>query len=162
MPNNRFAKPLPSFFMGKTAASNRIAGFLSSKHVVLSNELGTTDTKSIWYSFSHIENLFKELVYLNADGLRIYLGAYEDDHQDFPGQLCLVMVPTRFDPDTEGHEDVLLEDDVDFPERPGSELYQSATEAEQLSKAFNYGAPCPTICPFSVKAIKYPLNLVSM
>ena len=157
MATQRFAKPLPTFFLGKTAANLRISNFMASKHVLLSDDLGRTDTKSIWYSFTHIENLYKELVFLNADGLRIYMGQYEEDHPDFPDQLCLIMVPTRLNDETMGHEDVILEDDVDFPDRPGSELVTDVEEA----KSFNYGAPCPTICPVSVGEIKYPFVIRS-
>ncbi len=142
MPTERFSKPLPVFFMGKIAANDRISRFMDSKHVLLSEAMiSNLDTKSIWYSFDHIENIYKELVFLNADGLRIYMGQYEDTHPDFPGQLCLVMVPTRLNVMTEGHQDIILEDEVDFEQRPGSEMFLS-----ELSKAYNYGSPCPTIC----------------
>ena len=151
MTTARFAKPLPTFFLGKTAANARISQFMDSKHILLSTDLRKTDTKSIWYSFEHIQNLFKELVFLNADGLRIYFGEYDAKHPDFPGQLCLVMVPTRLNEETLGHEDVIMEEDIDFSERPGSDSFIS----EENSKAFNYGAPCPTICPLEDE-MKYP------
>ncbi len=152
MATERFGKRVPNFFLSMMTASTRICNFLTSKHTLLSNALGKTDTKSVWYSFSHIESLYKELVYLNADGIRVYMGAYEAGHADFAGQLCLIMVPTRLNGDTMGHEDVILEEDADFTERPGNELFTD----EETAKAFNYGAPCPTICP-ALQEAKYPV-----
>ncbi len=52
------------------------------------------DTKSIWYSKEHIEILLEEIRVWKADGLRIYLGEYEEA-AIAPGQLCLLMVLTR-------------------------------------------------------------------
>lgn len=152
MATERFAKALPTFFLAKNEADNRIAKFMDNKHALLSDAKGSTDTKSIWYSFQHIENLYKELVFLNADGLRIYFGEYADNHLDFPNQLCLVMIPTRAnEEDPIGHEDVIMEDDADFPLRPGSGPFVE----EEESKAFNYGSPCPSLCPRSFES-KYP------
>lgn len=142
MLNQRFAKPVPSFFMGKTAANRRITNYMQSKHPLLSEHASTTETKSIWYSLDHFETLYKELVFLNADGIRIYFGNYESDHPDFPGQLCLIMVPTRFNELTEGHKDIVLEDEAEFAQRPGSQSFLS----EEQNKPYNYGSPCPTIC----------------
>ncbi len=143
---------LPSIFLGKDKANARITAYLNGKHATLTDSMGgITETKSIFYSIDQVEMLFKELVYLNADGLRIYFGTYEDADTEAPGQLCLIMVPTR-DSGDEGHEDVIVEDDVDFPDRAGSEDFMDP----DASKAYNYGAPCPTICP-SVLHSKYPL-----
>lgn len=155
MSTQRFAKPLPAFFLDSAAANQRIQKFMDSKHLLLSDALERTDTKSIWYSFEHLQSLYKELIYLNADGLRIYFGAYSDDHPDYPGQLCLVMVPTRCDDEcetygSESNADVIMEEDVDFPARPGR------SGADDARKALNYGAPCPTICPTQAGFIKYP------
>lgn len=155
MSTQRFTKVIPDFFLAKNVANNRITKFMANKHPLLSGAMDGTDTKSIWYSFQHIENLYKELVFLNADGLRIYFGEYEEDHEEFRDQLCIVMVPTRAnDEDPVGHEDVIMEDDEDFAQRPGSDIF---LEDEQ-PKAFNYGSPCPSLCPRSFES-KYPFPI---
>lgn len=157
MATERFAKPLPTFFLKKSDANDRITKFRDNKHPLLSEAMGATETKSVWYSFQHIENLYKELVFLNADGLRIYFGEYDTTHPDFPDQLCLIMVPTRFNGSTnpgEGHEDVIMEEDDDFAQRPGSQAFLEG----DIPKAFNYGSPCPSLCPTSFES-KYPFRL---
>jgi hypothetical protein len=149
MPEQPPARPLPFFYVGKQEASQRIQKFLDDKHPLLTDAIGKTDTKSVWYSFQHIEELYKELVYLNADGLRLYYGAYDSQHE-YSNQLCILMVPTFLNSSMK-HEDLILENSDDFIERLGGEENigntEEITELIAKYKEFNYGSPCPPVCP---------------
>jgi hypothetical protein len=151
-------KPLPEFFIGKAEANKFITNFMKNKLPLLSAQLpnGREDTQSIWYSFAHIEELYKEMVFLNADGLRIYFGAYDAQTKDteygddVSQQLCLVMVPTVTNLNTLKHEDLLQEDTKEFWLRPGSEMFDKTKNKMELttggSRGYNHGTPCPPLC----------------
>jgi hypothetical protein len=152
-------KPLPEFFIGKAEANKLITNFMKTKLPGLNKKMpnGREDTQSIWYSFSHIEELYKEMVFLNADGLRIYFGCYDGDTKDteygddVSQQLCLVMVPTMTNLETAKHEDILQEDTKEFWLRPGSEMFvgndgNNAELTHAGSRGYNHGSPCPPIC----------------
>ncbi len=144
MTNQTAAKPLPASFVPKAEINKRVNNFMTFKHPLLTAELGKAETKSVWYATLHLEQLIDELKYKEASGLRIYLGAYSDDHPNYAGQLCLLMVPTRADGQTLGHFDIIAEEEPDFPERfagfdPG--------EIGRIYKTFNFGSPCPPACP---------------
>ena len=153
------AKSLPEFFVGKTEANHLICNFMKNKYPALNAQMpdGREDTRSIWYSFRHIEELYKEMIYLNADGLRIYLGAYgkhnvePGDLYDTSHHLCLVMLPTFMNTETGKHEDLVQEDSDQFLKRPGSEMFVGGignnTElTEPGSRGYNQGKPCPPLC----------------
>lgn len=107
------ARPLPFFFVGKTLTNERILRFAQTKHPVLSEKISKPDTRSIWYTKEHITFLLEEMEKANADGLRIYFGAY-GEKDTYSGQLCLLMVMTKPDELTGGHSDITLEDQPDF------------------------------------------------
>lgn len=119
--------PLPYFFISRSSTMARVRNFQEHKHPQLSSELSIRldkenckETKAIWYPIEHIELLLKEMKMLNADGLRIYFGAYPyNEASPSAGQLCLLMVPTRPMPDAsaDDHEDIILEEQSGFAER---------------------------------------------
>lgn len=151
---------LPVFFIGKDIARKRIQNFMDNKYPILSQNGTVPESKSIWYSFQHIQSLYEELSYLNASGLRIYFGAYlpadtEDEnplivqdaerHAAAAGQLSLLMVPTEAylgignEP---RHKDLIIEDQPGFSDR-----LMGLTLLEFLStKPYNAGSPCPPAC----------------
>jgi len=135
------SRTLPGNFVGREITQDRVTRYSAEKQPLLSKAIGKTDTGSIWYTFRQIEDIYKELVFLKADGLRFYLGAYEENHADFADQLCLLMVPTRLNPETNRHRDVVLEEEPEFEKR--LEISRSLG----LVKDFNYGSPCPPVCP---------------
>lgn len=146
------ATPLPFFFISKEVAAERISNYGSNKGSILSQELGRTDTRSIWYSREHIESLLQEIDLVNGDGLRIFFGAYESTHE-YPNQTCLIMVPTREEMTENNsiiHKNVILEDEPDFENRSSlaREIW-TITGDEDLSdvcRNFNHGSPCPPLC----------------
>ncbi|MGB8194620.1 MAG: hypothetical protein WCF67_21995, partial [Chitinophagaceae bacterium] len=143
--------PLPYFFVGRDTATARIQKYLSEKHPLLSNSINKPETKTIWYSIDHLRKLMDEIEYLQADGLRIYLGMYEEGHPIAPGQLCLMMVPTRLNAE-EKNEDVITEEEPDFSDRelmPKSEpewKLNGSPLGKRKDKDYNYGSPCPPVC----------------
>jgi len=157
MLNQQTAKPLPDIFIGKELLDSRVARYQADKHPVLSQQLSgdgpyREDTKSVWYTREHVESWLDEIRYLNADGMRIYFGAYGDNEEGRPpGQLCLLMVMTRAD--GSGFQgDIILENESDFEDRlqgartrtlgPGTGILAQTS----VPKEYNYGAPCPPIC----------------
>lgn len=135
-------KPLPFFYVGKEETQKRVLSYLSTKHKLLSEAIGKTDTKSIWYSRTHIEGLLDEMQHANADGLRIYLGSYPETQLELKNQTCLLMVMTRENPDTGAHADFDIEDEPDYSIRSAKEKgFEIPVE-----KNFNVGSPCPPIC----------------
>jgi hypothetical protein len=140
------AKPLPWFFIGEKLTTDRIELFRENKHNLLSQSLGKQDTLSIWYSREHIAMLLDEIDHAGGDGLRVYLGMYENSHSSFPGQLCLLMATTRAVQigDRIIHEKVDLEKESDFSQR--STLPKDLNLSDK--RDFNFGSPCPPLCDY--------------
>lgn len=155
MINQQQARPLPAIFIGKDMINARIERYLTQKHPVLSQQLSgdgpyRDDTKSIWYSREHVETWLDEMQHTNADGMRVYFGAYGDNEEGRPaGQLCLLVVLTRTG-QYGNQEDIILEDEPDFTVRQESATPKSFSGNELWLKArpkeYNYGAPCPPVC----------------
>lgn len=117
---------------------------------MLTSSLGKTDTRSVWYSRAHIAALLDEIDHAEGDGMRIFFGSYESEHEDYSGQTCLLMVVTREEQVGEmiRHKNVIIEDEPDYEDRaalaremPDWELGQSKRKRD-----FNHGSPCPPIC----------------
>ncbi|MFT3911056.1 MAG: hypothetical protein QM737_16675 [Ferruginibacter sp.] len=145
------AQPLPNIFISKEVKESRVNNYLTDKYPLLINaqkeqDTERTETKSIWYSKEHLETWLNELAIMDADGMRIYFGAYNEEESPVAGQLCLLMVLTR---ETEtGHADIVYEDEPVFEERlNASPNFRTITDIDnKVPKQFNYGAPCPPIC----------------
>ncbi|WP_295119109.1 hypothetical protein [uncultured Chitinophaga sp.] len=144
------AKPLPFFYVGKQVSNDRITRFKNQKHTLLSQALGKSDTRSIWYSKEHFVKLLEEIEFAGGDGVRISMGMYEEGHE-FAGQLCLLFNSTR--PETVGntliHSTVVLENEPDFAERSSlpREIIQFPGDGTTTDiRDFNLGSPCPPRC----------------
>jgi hypothetical protein len=143
-------KLLPSIFVGKDIVRKRVSLYQEKKHPLLSEALSTNgkkkeETKSIWYSKEHIETLLSEMNLVKADGLRFYLGAYDENDSIAPGQICLLVVPTRTSNDGKLNKDIIIEDE--YPERLALTNNRSfETEEAAKPRGYNYGSPCPPIC----------------
>ncbi len=86
---------------------------------------------------------------MDADGLRIYLGEYEEEAPVAPGQLCLLMVLTRRTADGQGRKDIKLEDEPGYDLRVQKGQARSITLSSDTNgrpREYNYGSPCPPIC----------------
>jgi hypothetical protein len=132
------ATPLPNFFVGKTITNNRVTQFMATKHGLLSDALGKTETRAIWYSRDHVEQWLQEIDKAEGDGLRVYFGAYSEN-EDYAGQLCLLMVVTQANTSNGSHTDITIEDAPDFEAR-------AFKAGNGRNRDFNIGSPCPPIC----------------
>lgn len=137
------APPLPASFISQAEANLRVTNYINNKYTPLSSTMDGSETKAIWYSIQHLQQLFDELQYREASGMRIYFGAYPTTHEHYGGQLCLIMVPTRINSTTMRHEDIITENESDFTERIAG---FDPDEIEEMYKTFNFGSPCPPAC----------------
>jgi hypothetical protein len=135
----RSAKPLPTTFITKDVVNERVCNFLSGKHIALSEALGREDTRAGWYSLEQLEELVREMHYQDADGLRIYFGAYSDSDLTYPGQLTVIFVPTFLDETTNLHTDIIIEDLPDFEDRSASAMLSSSKYLDSIGL-------CPPSC----------------
>lgn len=131
------AKPLPSTFISKEIVNRRVKNYLSGKHQLLSSHLGHEDSRAGWYSLAQLEELVREMHYQNADGLRIYFGAYDQKDDLYPGQLTLIFVPTFEDPSSGQHVDIIIDDLENYADR-----CQSFDEKKGLDSI----SLCPPAC----------------
>lgn len=153
MKSQSIVSPLPYFFIGRQLTSQRIQNYSATKYGLLSQAIGKPDTKSVWYSKEHLVKLMEELEHLNGDGLRIYFGSYENNHEQFAGQTCLLMAVTRKKITADGreaHENIVLEQEPDFEERAARPkalpLWLIGSEIQGRKKDYNHGSPCPPLC----------------
>ncbi len=155
MTTDQRATPLPDIFIGSEKVYERANLYLDNKRPLLTQALNEgggykEETKSVWYSKEHIETWLAEINLMDADGMRIYFGAYEHNSELAPDQLCLVMMLTRPKQNGQGHEDIIYENEPGFDGRAQitqSRSFNTSTfDSEGTPRPFNYGAPCPPIC----------------
>lgn len=156
MITDQIATPLPRIFIDKGTLRRRVNLFLQNKHRILSQAMSSQDvqrveTRSIWYSKDHVQSWLDEMNLMGADGMRVYLGTYEEGMS--AGQLCLLMVLTRLGEDDQTHWDIILEDEPGFQERLDASRAITLDEPgeEECGKQYNYGSPCPPICALGQK-----------
>jgi hypothetical protein len=136
----RPVKPLPSTFVTKEVVNERVKNYLAGKHIALSTALGRDDSKAAWYSLEQLEELMREMYYQNADGLRIYFGAYNNEDNEYPGQLTVMFVPTFRDEATGKNTDIIIEDYDDYGIR------SAAQESTKEKKYLDTIGLCPPSC----------------
>jgi len=155
MPVSRTAKPLPGIFIDKEEVNKRVTNYLKEKHPAQSAAIGREDSKSAWYSLDQFEELMREMYYLNADGLRIYFGAYDKEDKNYPGMLTVVLVPTYMNENTGKHTDIVVDDEVNFSDR--SEAKPEPSAMRGIRKNFDTLGLCPPTC--AAHDFHYPLPL---
>jgi hypothetical protein len=89
------------------------------------------------------EAMVREMYYQNADGLRIYFGAYDGEDELYANQLTVIFVPTFLNEATGGHCDVVIEGDDTIESRMG------------LPKNLDTIALCPPMCAGNEQAYPY-------
>ena len=156
MLNQQTAPPLPAIFIGKDLINRRVTLYMQNKYPLLSQALSAggqprEETRSIWYSKDHIKTWLEEIDHHEADGMRVYFGAYGEGEEGRPaGQLCLLMVLTRKADGDDNHKDIILEEEPDFAARLGAQKRSFDTGLATSifrPKEYNFGAPCPPVCP---------------
>ena len=139
MSSTRSTKPLPTIFIDKDEVNQRVKNYLTNKRPLLAGAMSGPETKSAWYSLPQFEELMRELYYLNADGLRIYLGAYNEDDPNYPGMMTVVFVPTYLNEATGKHADIVIDNDAEFESR-------CSASTEGVSKNYDTIGLCPPAC----------------
>lgn len=153
MQNTNQAQPLPEIYIGTELVHEMVERYQTEKYPLLKEAQlakggALSETKSVWYSKEHIETLLSEIELMDANGLRIYFGAYDENHPIAPGQQCLLMVLTRASEKGGGNQDIVYEKEPGFQERMNATANSRSLDlpAEGTPKPFNYGSPCPPIC----------------
>lgn len=139
-------KPLPETFIDKGQVNERVKNYETKKLPLLSEALGRSDSKSGWYSLLQFEALVKEMYYLNADGLRVYFGAYSDTDPVYPGQLTVIFVPTFYNAETGNHEDIVIDDIENFDTRKLKTNTDAKAVGVEVEKNIDTLALCPPYC----------------
>jgi hypothetical protein len=153
MQNSQSAQPLPDIFIGTEKVNTMVEKYQSEKYPLLqtvqaAKGSGRTETKSVWFSKEHVQTWLSEMELMNANGMRVYFGAYEEDHPVAPGQQCLVVMLTRLATNGTGNIDIIYENEADFEDRQNATANSRDTSFDEkpTPKPFNYGSPCPPIC----------------
>jgi hypothetical protein len=149
-------KPLPASFIDPKLAKTRVMNYKSGSYTTLSEKLSSannedvSETKSVWYSATQLQDWIDEIKRYGGDGIRIYLGQKEDLNpgekydertgEPRPGQLCLVIIPTKAGSNTSIHENLIYDKLDDYQER------LDATPPRPKEMAFNLGGYCPPWC----------------
>jgi hypothetical protein len=149
-------KPLPTSFIDPELAKTRVVNYKNDDYNNLSTKLnearGNTagETKSVWYSLTQLQEWVAEIEHYKGDGIRIYLGQKEElrDGENYselsgeprPGQLCLVIVPTKRGSHASSHVNLIYNQLPDFEER------LAVTPPRMQEMAFNLGGYCPPWC----------------
>lgn len=141
--SSRNAKPLPEIFIYKEQVDELVSNFLTNKHPLLSSPISKDESKSAWLSLEQFEQLVKEMYYQNADGVRVYFGAYSETHPTYANQLTIVLVPTYLHPVSGRHTDIIIDNDADFYERLEAEA-KNAKHTDR--KNLDTFALCPPTC----------------
>lgn len=150
------AKPLPVSFIDPELAKTRVTNYKNDAYQQLSTKLRevhgepVSETRSVWYSLTQLQEWIDELMHYGGDGIRIYLGQKENlkegetynelTGEPRPGQLCLVIVPTKRGSNAASHVNLI------YNKLPDYEPRLAATEPLPLEMAFNLGGYCPPLC----------------
>lgn len=149
------AIPLPDIYIGTERVYQLVNSYLEHKRPVLNQFLSKDgakreETKSIWYSKEHVQTWLDEINLMNADGMRVYFGTYDEKSEIAPGQLCLLMMLTRAGENAGTHIDLIYENEPGFSERMEASKSRSSSKGsydmEERPRPHNYGSPCPPIC----------------
>lgn len=149
-------KPLPPSFIAPELARRRILNYKNGSYKILTENLSlannepVSETKSVWYSVKQLQDWINEIEYYKGDGIRIYFGQKENLNQGEaydertgeprPGQLCLVIIPTKEGSNTNSHTNLIYDKLDDYQER----LASTIKPAQEMS--FNLGGYCPPLC----------------
>lgn len=144
-------KPKPRNIKRKSDIAAEIAAFRTTlpKHSTLSAIIGTEETKSIWFSFEQVQEMWEEIIYQavnnrkNVSGVRVYLTTYLAG-SNFENQLGVVFVLTENVGTLRNpkHKDFFIEEQPDYPNRPASIVDPETSGVSNL----DHGSPCPPDC----------------
>jgi hypothetical protein len=111
-----------------------IRNYKQERWVHNSKRLGKEDSLSVWYSLEELEEFLATSKAHGGDGIRLYFGAYDNDHAPQPqyaGRQTVVLVATK-EKETESGR---TNKDIYIPTENGTTIL-----------AYNAGRPCPPFC----------------
>ena len=111
-----------------------IKNYKQERWVHNSKRLGKEDSLSVWYSIEELEEFIAKSKDHGADGIKLYFGAYDKDHQEqplFAGRQTIALVATRHKVTEAGgsNKDIYIQ-----------------TEKGSSILAWNAGSLCPPFC----------------
>lgn len=121
-------------FVNTQHVDSVIKNYKQERWVHNSKRIGKEDSLSVWYSLEELEEFLAKAKEHGADGIKVYFGAYGDNHQDQPqyaGRQTVVFVATK---------EKLTENGV-----VNKDLYING-ETENTILAYNAGGLCPPFC----------------
>lgn len=144
-------KPKPKSIILKTDLAKEINEFRTvlPKHATLSSIIGKEETKSLWFSFDQIQEMWDEMIYQmvnnrkNVSGIRVYLTTYLAASKN-PKQLGVAFVMTENigSADKPKHKDFFIEEQADYSRRPEAFIDPTIESVDN----FDHGTPCPPEC----------------
>ena len=111
-----------------------IKNYKRERWVHNSKRLGKEDSLSVWYSIEELEEFMAMAKAQGGDGIRLYFGAYDQDHKDnpvFSGRQTVALVATKHKTSRKGESNK----DIYITTENGSSIL-----------AWNAGHICPPYC----------------
>ncbi|MGB8193094.1 MAG: hypothetical protein WCF67_14295 [Chitinophagaceae bacterium] len=142
---SRSTKSLPQTFIYKEVVNERVRNFQENKHPLLTQAMEKAESESAWYSLEQFEEMMREMYYQNADGLRIYFGAYNANDPEYANQMTVIFVPTYLDETTGKHTDIVIDDYDDFNTRAAAPMAAGMAKGV-IHKNLDTIALCPPSC----------------
>ncbi len=145
-------KPKPAHLKPKAEIERDIIQYRTGlgKQRLLSQVIGKEETKSIWFSFEQMQELWEEIIFQtvnnkkNVSGTRVYLTSYQNGSR-FEKQMGLVFVLTE-NIGTEAspkHKDFFIEEQSGFENRPNP----TGADGKSIKiLGLDHGTPCPPDC----------------
>lgn len=121
-------------FVNTEHVNSVITNYKQERWIHNSKRLGKEDSLSVWYSLEELEEFLAKARDHGADGIRMYFGAYDQDHAPQPvyaGRQTIVMVGTKQKATETGETN--------------KDIYIN-TEKGSTILAYNVGHLCPPFC----------------
>lgn len=121
-------------FVDTNHVDNVIKNYKKERWVHNSKRLGKEDSLSVWYSVQELEEFLQKASEHGADGVKIYFGAYDEEHAPKPlyaGRQTVVLVATK---QREAESGVVNKD-----------IYVNTNKGLSIL-AYNLGNLCPPFC----------------
>jgi len=145
-------KPKPAHLKPKSEIDKDIKYYRTGlgKHTLLSQVIGKEETKSIWFSFEQMQELWEEILFQtinnkkNVSGTRVYLTSYRAGSR-FEKQMGVVFVLTENIGTDESpkHKDFFIEEQSGFENRPDP---TNEDGKPLVILGLDHGTPCPPDC----------------
>jgi hypothetical protein len=111
-----------------------IRNYKKERWVHNSKRLGKEDSLSVWYSVEELEAFLAKAREHGGDGIRIYFGAYDQEHAPQPlyaGRQTVVLVATKHKETADG--------------ATNKDIYINSEQGQTIL-AYNVGGLCPPFC----------------